>query len=256
MARKPLPKSEPLFDAVTVTSILGFRGCGKTYLSRKIQEIYPRVIIIDVTGEYSDGIECHDFDEFAEALQNSVNQEKFRIIFHSHMDAGPEEKAAIDQCIRLAMLRSSAPEAKFNNLLLVLEEVQNYSSAHTLPHYLRYAYLTGRHHGMAILATSQRPAEVHKTILSQSHNLFVGYVQEANDVKYLSSRLGAHADQLYTLPKRQFFLQRGMAEIKKLNNDLVFSDESLDTNKSATSGKNVVQENNQPSEQENENPSV
>ncbi|MGE0175395.1 MAG: hypothetical protein AB7T49_21610 [Oligoflexales bacterium] len=236
-----------------MTTILGFRGCGKTYLSRKIQEIYPRVIIIDVTGEYSDGVECHDFDEFTDALQNSLNQENFRIIFHSHMDAGPEEKAAIDHCIRLAMLRSSAPEAKFNNLLLVLEEVQNYSSAHTLPHYLRYAYLTGRHHGMAVLATSQRPAEVHKTILSQSHNLFVGYVQEANDVKYLSSRLGAQADQLYTLPKRKFFLQRGMDKIKKLNNDLVFSEETIDTSTVSPSGK--IDSNNN-SENENENPAL
>lgn len=241
-----------MFDAVTVTTILGFRGCGKTYLSRKIQELYPRVIIIDVTGEYSDGVECYDFDEFAEALQNSLNQDSFRIIFHSHMDAGPEEKAAIDHCIRLAMVRSSAPEAKSNNLLLVLEEVQNYSSPHSLPHYLRYAYLTGRHHGMAILATSQRPAEVHKTILSQSHNLFAGHVQEQNDIKYLSSRLGAHADKLYTLPERKFFLQRGREEIKILNNDLVISENTLDTKEIGPSGK----KSNINSEIENEDPSL
>lgn len=252
MARKILPKSKPLFDAVTVTTILGFRGCGKTYLSRKIQSLYPRVIIIDVTGEYSDGIECHDFEEFTLALQNSLNEPEFRIIFHSHMDAGPEEKAVIEHCIRLAMIRSSAPEAAHNNILLVLEEVQNYSSAHSLPHYLRYAYLTGRHHGMAVLATSQRPAEVHKTILSQSHNLFVGHVQEANDIKYLASRLGEHADRLYTLPERKFFLQRGREEIKILNNDLELSENTLDTNTVRPSGKKEQL----TSEQANEDPSV
>jgi len=196
------------------------RGCGKTYLSRKIQEFYPRVVIIDVTGEYNDGTECYTFDEFAAALTQSLTQEKFRIIFHSHMDAGSEEKEVIEHCIRLALIRSSAPEAKFNNLLLVYEEVQNYSTAHSMPHYLRYSYLTGRHHGVAILATSQRPAEVHKTILSQSHNLFAGLCQDPNDVKWLSSRLKDKSEMLYTLPKKQFFLQRGTENVKLLNNDL------------------------------------
>ncbi|MGE3263587.1 MAG: DUF87 domain-containing protein [Bacteriovoracia bacterium] len=229
MAKATRSKVKPLFDATTVTSILGMRGCGKTYLSRKIQEMYPRVIIIDVTGEYRDGTECYDFEEFVDALRLSLKQEKFRIIFHSHMDAGAEEKSVIEQCIRLAMIRSSAKEADYNNLLLVLEEVQNYSTAHALPHYLRYAYLTGRHEGVALLATSQRPAEVHKTILSQSHNLFVGMCQDANDVKWLSSRLKGHAERLYTLPERKFFLQRGKEEIKILNNDLVLTENVVDT---------------------------
>lgn len=249
MGLKSPPQSKAIFDAVTVTTVLGFRGCGKTYLSRKIQSLYPRVIVIDVTGEYSDGIECHDFEEFSKAILESTDKENFRIIFHSHMDAGPEEKDVIDHCIRLAMLRSSAPEAKFNNLLLVLEEVQNYSNSHSIPHYLRYSYLTGRHHGMAILATSQRPAEVHKTILSQSHNLFVGNVQEQNDIKYLASRLGDNADLLYTLPQRKFILQRGAEPIKFLNNDLEITEKTIDNEN--TVKKTTISEN-----QDNENPSL
>jgi len=249
MGKKITPKSKNLFDAVTVTTVLGFRGCGKTYLSRKIQSLYPRVIIIDVTGEYSDGIECHDFEEFSKAIIDSSEKEHFRIIFHSHMDAGPEEKDTLDHCIRLAMLRSSAPEAKFNNLLLVLEEVQNYSNSHSIPHYMRYAYLTGRHHGMAVLATSQRPAEVHKTILSQSHNLFVGNVQELNDIKYLSSRLGEHSEKLYTLPQRKFILQRGAEPIIFLNNDLELTETKVNNVKE-------TEHINKNSELENENPSL
>lgn len=248
MARKIIRKSEPLFDAVTVTSILGMRGCGKTHLSRKIQELYPRVVIIDVTGEYTDGIECYTFEDFAKALTDSLELEKFRIIFHSHMDAGAEEKEVIEHCIRLALIRSSAEEAKFNNLLLVYEEVQNYSSAHSMPHYLRYSYLTGRHHGVAILATSQRPAEVHKTILSQSHNLFAGLCQDPNDIKWLSSRLKDRAEKLYTLPKRQFFLQRGTENVKLLNNELELI---------AAPAENIqVDPKTTNSEIENENPSL
>lgn len=199
---------------------MGTRGCGKTHLSRTIQKLYPRVVIIDITGEYTDGIECYTFEEFCIALEESLKQKEFRIIFHSHMDAGEEEKEHIDQIIRLTMIRSSAPEADYNNLLLVCEEVQNYSTVHSLPKYMRKCLLIGRHYGLACIFTSQRPGEVHKTILSQSHNVFAGTCVEANDLKYLSQRFGENADQLPELPERSFLLHRLRKPIKKVTNDL------------------------------------
>lgn len=222
MAKPTAQVSKPLFHATTVTTILGMRGCGKTFLSRKIQELYPRVIVIDVTGEYSDGVECHTFEEFCTALENSLNQSNFRIIFHSDMDAGVDEKLVIENIIRLTMKRSSAHEAKFNNLLLVLEEVQHYSNSHSLPHYMRQCYLIGRHHGVALLATSQRPAEVHKTIISQSHNIFAGKCFENNDIKYLSGIFGENIDQLTVIPEREFLLKTD-SSIKKVKNNLEIS---------------------------------
>ncbi len=221
MATKP-PRSKPapLFTATSVTSILGTRGCGKTHLSREVQKLYPRVVIIDITGEYSDGIECYTFEEFCEALENTLHQKEFRIVFHSNMDAGDEEKEEIDHIIRLCMIRSSAPEADHNNLLLVCEEVQNYSTVHTLPKYMRKCLLIGRHYGVAMVFTSQRPAEVHKVILSQSHNLFAGTVVEPNDLKYLSQRIGDEAEQLPEMPERTFLLHRIREPIKKVKNTL------------------------------------
>lgn len=249
MVRKAAPpKSNPLFAATSVTTILGSRGCGKTFLSRTIQKLYPRVIIIDVTGEYTDGVECHTFDEFCDALKESLKQEKFRIIFHSHMDAGDEERDHIDHIIRLTMIRSAAPEAKFNNVLLVCEEVQNYSNTHALPQYLKKCLLIGRHHGVACIFTSQRPGEVNKTILSQSHNVFAGTCAEPNDIKYLSQRLGPEAERLHTIPERKFLLHRIREPLKIVNN-------SLDSSESLV---NIVKDRSQNniSEKENENPAL
>lgn len=196
------------------------RGCGKTYLSREIQKLYPRVIIIDVTNEYSDGVECHTFEEFVAAIIESEKQEKFRIIYHSHMDAGAEEQIIIDHCIRLALLRSSSPDAVSNNILLVLEEIQHYSNAHQLPHYMRYNFHTGRHHGAATLVTSQMPAQVHKTVISLSHNKFFGQCDEPNAVKYLSGFLEPEfAEKLPNLPDRHFILRRSRHETIIVKND-------------------------------------
>lgn len=218
--KTPPYKARPLFTATSVTSILGSRGCGKTHLSRVIQKLYPRVIIIDITGEYNDGIECYTFEEFCRALLETRDKEKFRIIFHSNMDAGIEEIEEINQIIRLTMIRSAAEEARHNNILLVCEEVQNYSSVHQMPKYMRKCLLIGRHYGVACIFTSQRPGEVHKTILSQSHNVFAGTVAEPNDLKYLSQRLGEDAEQLQDLPERSFLLHRLRHPIKKVKNTL------------------------------------
>jgi hypothetical protein len=190
------------FSSIDVIGILGKRNCGKTYLSRKIQELFPRVVVIDVLHEY--GREAGDpdsanvvrsFDDFARRLLASESQEKFRIIVQLDF-AAPNTTLVAEEVIRLTYLRGSC--------LLVLEEVHYHATLHSMPVALQRALLTGKHRRLALIYTSQRPGVVHKTLISQCDRLYLGKMFEYNDVQYLVRVIGDEAWDLQNIPERQF----------------------------------------------------
>jgi DNA helicase HerA-like ATPase len=103
----------------------------------------------------------------------------------------------------------------FGHIQVVVEEVQLYSSPHTLSKWLKNCLLTGRHKGLSLLFTTQRPGELNKTILSQCSHIFCGQIVEGNDLRYVSSFLNEDSKRLSGLPPRRFlyFSDDGIKEI-------------------------------------------
>jgi DNA helicase HerA-like ATPase len=93
---------------------------------------------------------------------------------------------------------------EMGDVLLVVEEVQFFSSTHSMPDILKYIILTGRHRKIAFFATTQRPGELHKTLLSQAAHIFAGPIHESNDIKYLKGFLGDKAEKLLDLEQDRF----------------------------------------------------
>lgn len=191
---------------------MGRRGCGKSHLAQKIQALWPRKIIIDSVNEYSEGEVVHSFHEFTEALLRLENSkpDEFTLVIQLHPD-GDEGEAEFDEILRLCFY--------FGNVQIVIEEPQNFSSPHKLPHWLKQCLLVGRHNGLSLLFTTQRPGELHKTIFSQCIHIFCGQIIEGNDLRYISNILNQDADRLSSLPAREFLYFRE-GDIKKINNDL------------------------------------
>lgn len=206
-----------MFGSTEVVGILGMRGSGKTHLSRKIQSVYPRVIVLDVLAEYKNEEEntARTFEEFAQKLIASKDKNTFRIIVQFDFANADAEELA-EETIRLAYARGS--------VLLVLEEVQYHASVHHMPRSLKRALLTGRHRDLAIVATSQRPGEVHKTLISQCSKLYLGRMYEYNDIRYLASILGPEAKSLMELPERDFIEFIPGKRKRVVNNDLTERD--------------------------------
>lgn len=192
--------------------IMGQRRCGKSYLGSKIQQIWPRKVIIDTLAEYNEGEIVYSFHEFTEALQRlkSSQQNNFTLVFKFDPESHQSE-LEFNHILRLCYY--------FGNIQIVVEEIHLFSGPHNMPLWLQNNYLIGRHHGISILATSQRPAHVNKTIVSQSAHIFCGKTVESNDLRYLSSFLGQENSQkLVQMPERQF-LYFSKSGIKTISND-------------------------------------
>lgn len=188
------------FKSYDKTLILGQSGCGKSYLGRIVQKIWPRRVIIDCLNEYSDYPKTDIYDDFGAiadrlaALERKKSKE-YALVFQFD----PEQKdtdAIFDQLIRVLYY--------MGNVLVVIEEIQEYCTPHKMPHWLRKSLLTGRHQNMALLFTTQRPALLNKTIVSQSAHIFCGRLNDKNDINYVSSFLNSESNKLAELKIRNF----------------------------------------------------
>lgn len=141
---------------------------------------------------------------------------KFTIIFQFDPERA-DNVAEFDQALRVLFHRGKLTG---ENLLVVIEEVQNFASTHQMPQWLRNSLLIGRHANQALLFTSQRCGEVHKTVISQAHHVFAGQMQEKNDVEYCRYILGDRAFELQKLPPRRFLYYRPDGTISLVNNTL------------------------------------
>lgn len=201
-----------MFNQTDVILVLGQRGCGKSTLGKKVQGIFPRRFVFDTLWEYPESeFDCYSFEEFSQRLLATANQSQFTIVYRP--DPNTEDfRAEFDEILKCLFARG--------NILIVIEEVQLYASTHFLPKWLRNCLLTGRHAGVGLVLTTQRPGECHKTIISQCHHLFAGMIFEKNDVEYVRSFMGDAAYQLKDLPKYEFYYFRPGEPLKKVKNSL------------------------------------
>ena len=201
------------FGVTDKIAILGQSGSGKTYLSRKIQTMYPRVVVLDFMHEYDDGEIVRSFSEFSEKLieYKTTRRKRFRLIFQFP----PETEDFAFICDHILKTCYTA-----GNMLVVIEEVQNYSHTHHLPHWLRSALLTGRHKNLALIFTTQRPGELHKTILSQCAHVFCGRIHEKNDLKYLENYFYDEIEKLKKLENRFFIYWQPGVKTALVHNSL------------------------------------
>ncbi len=191
---------------------IGQSGCGKSYLARKLQ--YPRCVIFDTLHEYDDEtLIAQNFEHFTQlvlSLQRE-NKSEFRLVYQFDPESGVNE-AEFNQALRVLYYRGDCQ--------IVIEEVQNFSTTHALPHWLRQCFLTGRHRNISLQMTTQRPGELNKTLLSQCRHAFFGQLFEKNDIEYCRAVLGQRAYELASLKPREFLYFSPGQPTKKITNDL------------------------------------
>lgn len=197
-----------------VVVILGRRGTGKTTISRSLQRGFPRIVVIDRLREYYNArfsdpdatSVSRDFKNFSRQLLENRYRPKFKIIFQPDRE---NDSVEFNEALNLIY--------EMGDCLLVVEDVQIFSSSHSMPSHLREIILTGRHKKLALFVTTQRPGELHKTLLSQANHVFIGPLHEANDIKYLSAIMGRESENLLDLGDHEFFYFRpghGLARLK------------------------------------------
>lgn len=188
------------FKEIDKILILGRSGCGKSYLGKIIQKAFPRKFIFDSLHEYeSSENDISNFSEFSsfvvEIENNPQKYTKFTRVIRFSIDEENREEV-FNQMIRVLY--------HIGNLTIVIEEVQNFCSTHGMPEFLKFSMTTGRHKNLSFIMTTQRPALLHKTILSQCTHVFCGSMIDKNDLQYVAKFMGKDTNDLSTLKDRNF----------------------------------------------------
>lgn len=130
----------------------------------------------------------HDFASFARVYRDLYQLDGFTILYRPV--AGQDAEALVSSTDQVLSLVTQVETQERRGLALIFEEVWLYAPLHACPPWLTEIALTGRHHNISIVANSQRPAHVSKTLVTQSRHVFIGQFFEHNDRKYLRETLG------------------------------------------------------------------
>lgn len=169
-------------------------------MCKTLQRAFPRVVVIDLLHEYA-AADCdmlvHSLPAFGAALVRltETQAERFRLVYQFDIE-GADETQDFNQALRMLY--------HFGNCMVVIEEIHHYLAREHMPEWLKKLVLVGRHQGVGILATSQRPAEVSKTFVSQCHHVFAGVCFEKNDLAYFRDTIGDVAERLSKIPPFHF----------------------------------------------------
>lgn len=170
-------KPSSVANKASIVAVMGSTGAGKsTYVKQSLARANPRRLIIwDPMREYNKlamvgGVHTALNDLVAACEKNS----KFRVTFRP----SPDDKVRAQQFNVVCALAYA-----LGDLTFVVEELRFVTTPSRAP--LRWAEctLTGRHKGLRIIGTSQRPASIDKDFLSNATLIRTGLLTFPDDVK-------------------------------------------------------------------------
>lgn len=178
---------------------VGRRQVGKSFLGKKIQENYPRVFVFDVLNEYptTEGIHVFSWKQFHTQMLKILREKTktWKMVYHFDLE-NDDNAAELNQALKILYA--------IGNMLIVVEEVQHFSTPQAMPHWLKNCLTQGAHRKLAMLFTTQHVGSLNKKVFSQANHVFCGSLHAQGDVDYVRSVLRDRADELYNLAPRNF----------------------------------------------------
>lgn len=190
-----------MFNSTDKFLMIGRSGCGKSYLSKLLQKIYPRRVIFDALDEYNpsdykNANVVYSFEGFVSSIQTLEKEKKFILIY----------KIDVTEDLAITYFNSSMEILyHLGNVCIVIEEIQDYCSPYKIPSWLKKGMTSGRHKILSFFMTTQRPSFIHGDIFSQATNVFCGNLIKKSDSQTMGDLLNIDRKEINLLKKREFF---------------------------------------------------
>ena len=153
----------------------------------------PRWILYDYKWEYhssayASAVETHDLTQIIHHYNNRVQRVIFKPI-HKTLDE-------FDNFCRVCY--------QFQNLMIVIEEVDQFATSYFCPSNLKVLLDVGRMKGLGLYLTARRTKRVNPDIISNANHVIVFRQIRPEDLEYLRSYIGDAVQQLPDAPQYYF----------------------------------------------------
>lgn len=199
----------PIIDNIKINtsdrvSIFGRTGSGKTFFAKHwLLPHYDRYVFWDIKHESTD-IEHDIVVNNPKQLKNSIKNYN-KILYQP---TSPTDKDFDDICKIIFDSKNNA---------LYVDEAAMVSTPTKILYNHKVLVTQGRSYDVGIINVSQRPRDLHNTLISESEHLFVFALSLETDVLKLRQQMGVAADEIYYLPEYHFLYHN-----VKLNKSYVF----------------------------------
>lgn len=187
----------------------GKTGSGKTYFLRGLVARAPRLLVVDVTGDYAALEGCRTLTAAGDvaAAFRVAGSGPCRIRYAANLNMaglrsylrGAERVSDIP--VGIARMGPAAAAVAFaaGDVVLVLDELSFWCRPSATPEPLALVATMGRHRGVSFLGGAQRPALVSRLITSQRDVAVFFKLTEPLDLDYAREQLGDAARRLPAL---------------------------------------------------------
>lgn len=148
---------------------------------RELVSAESRIFIFDLMADpkFSDfGVTVESAEDALHLALKSGNKGSFRI----RLQFSDVERFAF---LCSALIKKPHGRGLLNNSCIAVDELSLFCTSYWAPEELKSLIRLGRHTGARMIATSQRPADIHSLILSQTKELYLFQMHLPRDVDYL-----------------------------------------------------------------------
>lgn len=174
-----------------IALVVGKTGYGKSRLVKKAIRRIDRLVIFDVMNEYGlleDIRLIESVDDFISVLKEVGQHGSLfvRVVL--------KQQEQYERCFAACNI--------VGNMTLVIEEISNFSSAHSLSPTLEQLVRFGRHVDISLVGISQRFADIGLLLRNNFDVLITFNLSAPSDIKYLSE-IPFIGDTAYDIPNLQ-----------------------------------------------------
>jgi hypothetical protein len=171
----------------SIISVIGKKGSGKTVLTEMIAITLDKPIIIaDLRGQYPTTPRRRLLFENPKSLSlwlanndNFIDFYKYKLEIVCNI--------TVENFIELSSL-----VARMKNITFIVDEIDIFLSPTSISHAHPIYHLinTGRHQQINIITTSRRPADIPRTLTSQTDEFYFARLSEPIDLEYVKKSVG------------------------------------------------------------------